>query len=273
VLPQFLQTNSSFFHAKIQALDFTDPASVTTINNWVSAQTNGKIPSILNNIKPLDVMYLINAIYFKSVWKEHFDPAQTKPGTFYLADNSTVQASFMHGLLDFNFYTDDKATVFELPYSNSKYSMVIVMPVGTTSLNALTAGLDPAQWQTWMKSLLPSKNTISMPKFKFSYSSMLNTPLKDLGLGVAFSDSADFSLINPDTTKKLQISEVLHKAFVETDENGTTAAAATKVTISYDTASAGPPSIDRPFIFAIREMKSGLILFAGTVNNPLLTGN
>jgi serpin B len=272
VRPQFLQTDSSYFHAQIQSLDFTSPAAVTSINNWVSNNTKGFIPSIITQIPDSAVMYLVNAIYFKSIWKEKFDPSQTQVKPFYLADNSTVQASFMTGAVDFKAYFDNSVDVFELPYSNSKYSMVIAMPANsTTSLSSLTASLDQAQWQTWMSKLSPVKTVITLPKFKFSYNKTLNNALKALGLGVAFTNNANFSLINPNAA--LKISQVVHKAYVETDESGTTAAAVTSVGIVTATAPAPAPLINRPFLFAIREMSSGLILFVGTVNNPTLTGD
>ena len=272
VQPQFLQTDSSYFHAQIQSLDFTSPAAVSTINNWVSNNTKGFIPSIITQIPDSAVMYLVNAIYFKSIWKEKFDPTQTQTKPFYLAGNNTVQASFMTGALDFNAYFDTSVDIFELPYSNSKYSMVIAMPASsTTSLSSITSSLDQAQWQTWMSKLNPVKTVITVPKFKFSYSKTLNNALKALGLGVAFTNNANFSLINPNAA--LKISEVVHKAYIETDESGTTAAAATSVGIVTATAPAPAPVINRPFLFAIREMSSGLILFVGTVNNPTLAGN
>lgn len=273
----FLQTNTTNFDAEIQALDFSSPSALSTINNWVSDKTNGKIPKILDNIPGNAVMYLVNAMYFKSSWKEKFDPAKTKPQPFYLADNSNVQANFMTGAIDFNYYVSDKANVYELPYSNNKYSMVIITPGASlsgsaTTLSQLAAGLDSSQWQTWMNNLKPYKGVVTMPKFTYSYGNLLNNALTDLGLGIAFSDQADFSLISPAT--KLQISQVVHKAFVDVDESGTTAAAATSVGVI--ATAAGPvynPIFNHPFIFAIREMHSGLILFIGTMNNPLLTGN
>jgi serpin B len=271
VLPQFLQTNSTNFHAQIQALDFTSPTAKTTINNWVSNNTKGFIPTIIDQIPSDAEMFLVNAIYFKSSWQESFDPANTKQQAFYLADNSQVQTSFMTGNIDFNYYTDANVNVYELPYSNNKYSMVIVLPIGSNTVPQLTAALSPAQWQTWMTDLKPVNSPITLPKFKFSFGANLNDALTDLGLGVAFSDDANFSLINP--TASLKISQVLHKAFVETDESGTTAAAATSVGII--TSIAFQPFttvINRPFIFAIREVSSGLIVFAGTVNNPTLAG-
>jgi len=276
VLQPFLQTNTTNFQAQVQALDFNSPTAVSTINNWVSDKTSGKIPTIINNIPSNAMMYLINAMYFKSSWAEKFDPTKTKPQPFYLADNSTVQANFMTGTIDFNYYVSDKASVYELPYSNNKYSMVIITPGSSvagsgTTLSQLAAGLDSLQWQTWMNGLQPTKGVVTMPKFTFSYSNVLNNALTDLGLGIAFSDLADFSLISQ---TKLQISQVVHKAFVDVDESGTTAAAATSVGVVASVA--GPeynPTFDHPFIFAIRERSSGLILFIGTMNNPLLTGN
>jgi len=269
VLPQFLQTNSTYFHAKIQALDFSNPASVNTINNWVNQSTDGKIPVVINQIPGDAIMYLINAIYFKSSWKEKFDPKATLSLPFYRPDNSQVQASFMRGDINFNAYYDNNVSVFELPYSNDKYSMVIALPAHGISLNQLVTGLTTAQWQTWMSGLKPDKAPITLPKFKFSYSVLLNNALTDLGLGIVFSGNANFSLINP--IAPLVISKVRHKAYVETDESGTTAAAVTTVVIA-TTARAPLPPINRPFMFAIREMSSGLILFTGAVNDPKQMG-
>ena len=272
VQPLFMQTNTNYFRAEVQAIDFNNPTAKTTINNWVSNNTKGFIPAIIDQIPGDAEMFLINAIYFKSSWKESFDPAKTKPQAFFLADNSQVQTNFMNGTIDFNSYTDANVNVYELPYSNSKYSMVIVLPVGHATLQQVAANLSPAQWQTWMSGLKPVNSVLSLPKFKFSFGVNLNNPLEELGLGIAFTNNANFSLINP--TAQLQISQVLHKAFVETDESGTTAAAATSVGVTISVAlSPFATSIDHPFIFAIREVSSGLIVFAGVVNNPTLGGN
>jgi len=273
VLPQFLQTDSSSFHAQIQALDFSSSAAPATINNWVSDKTNGYIPTIIKSIPSNAVMYLVNALYFKSTWKEKFNPAQTQNSNFYLPDNSTVQAPFMNGDIDLNYYADSKAYVYELPYSNDKFSMVIVEPAFGTSLTGLIPQIDSAQWQSWMSSLKPINNTVTLPKLKFSFGANLNQPLINLGLGIAFTTNADFLGINPNPVNQLHISQVMHKAYIETDESGTTAAAATSVGIVTSIAPAPLPAINHPFLFAIREMSSGIILFIGTVNNPLLQGN
>ncbi len=268
VLPQFLQTNSNYYHAEVQALNFNNPSSVLTINNWVNKETNGKIPTIINSISSLDLMYLVNAIYFKSGWKEKFDASKTSKLPFYVTDNSPIQADFMDGDVDYKRYDDNTVHVFELPYANDKYSMVILMPAAGTSVHQLAQQIDSSKWKTWMAGLTTDKSDLKLPKFQFSYGTNLNGALGSLGMGIAFSDDADFSLINP--TAKLHISAVIHKAFVAVDESGTTAAAATVVAITA-TAPANPPPtvIDHPFIFAIREISSGLILFTGTVSNPV----
>jgi serpin B len=273
VTSQFLQTDSAYFHAGVESLDFSSASAPATINNWVSNKTNGAIPAIISSIPPDMVMYLIDAMYFKSSWKEKFNASATRPGTFYLPDNATVQAQMMTGDIDYNFYADSKALVYELPYTNDHFSMVIIEPAAGTSLEGLMPSIDSAQWQTWMSGLRPTNNTLTMPKFKFSYGTNLNQPLTNLGLGIAFTTNANFLLINPDPSWQLRIGQVQHNAFVDVDESGTTAAAATAVGVEGDTATANPPPINHPFLFAIREMSSGAILFIGTVNNPLLTGN
>ena len=267
VLPQFIQTNTDYYHANVQALDFGSPSAVGTINNWVSLQTKGKIPTIVNFIPDNAVMYLINAIYFKSSWNTKFDAAKTAPLPFYLADNSTVQSQFMDGKIDFKRFDNTEAHVFELPYSNKKYSMVIVMPGTGTSVRQLVTTLDSVKWKAWMAGLSEVNSELKLPKFTFSYNISLIDALKALGMGIAFSSGANFSGIN--ATLPLAITEVKHKAYIAVDESGTTAAAVTSVGITTSAVQNPPPSvIDHPFIFAIREMSSGLILFAGTMNNP-----
>ncbi|MDB4920445.1 MAG: Serpin [Mucilaginibacter sp.] len=212
-------------------------------------------------------MYLVNAIYFKSSWNQKFDPAKTRPKPFYKTDGSQVQASFMTGTKDYSYNAEGNITIFELPYSDKKYSMVIIMPTDGAPLKDVVNSLDPAKWQSLTKRLTALNSELSLPKFKFSYNVTLNNALINLGMGIAFTDNADFSLIN--AGGNLKISEVKHKAFVDIDESGTTAAAATSVGI-VPTSVLIPKTvtIDHPFAFAIREMSSGLILFAGTVNDP-----
>jgi serpin B len=210
-------------------------------------------------------MYLINAIYFKSSWKEKFNPLETSPKTFNTAAGNAVQTSFMSATVHCNTYADGQAIIAELPYSNSKYSMVMVMPASGTPAQSLLSSIDSAKWQTWMGKLQPNYAYIAMPKFTFSYNTDFSSTLANLGMGVAFSDQADFTRIS--TQGGLKITHVLHKAYIDVNEDGSEAAAATGVVVG---TTAVPPifTFNQSFIFVIREMKTGLILFTGMVNNP-----
>ena len=270
ITPSFLQTGNKSYLANIQSLDFSNPASLTTINNWVSDQTNGKITKVINNISSDDMMYLINAIYFKSIWASKFNKAETQSRAFILPDNSEIETPFMNGHISCNFYRAADATVLELPYSNNKYSLVVVMPPSGQSLSSFVSALNSTTWQNWMGKIGNGYADVSMPKFQFTYSTSLRGELSAMGMSNAFSDAADFSNIS--TTAALKITDVQHKAYIAVDETGTEAAAATTVIIGLTAPAHNNITINRPFFFAIREMKSGLILFAGSVNNPAQTG-
>jgi serine protease inhibitor len=275
VLPAFIDANTASYQAKVQALDFADPAAKNTINSWVNEKTNSKIPSIIDAISDDAQMFLINAIYFKSAWKTKFDAGATKKRSFTLPGGSTVQADFMAGKIDYNnnlITEDGKTTIIaEFPYAHDRFSMVAILPPSGVSVKQLIANMDSPKWSSWMAGLRTQQSQVYLPKFKFSYSKSLKDPLINLGMGNAFSDAADFTGIR--TIGGLAITDVKHKAFVDVNEQGTEAAAATSVEIGLT--SAGPIStleFNRPFLFVIREMKTGLVLFAGVVNNPLLGG-
>ncbi|WP_184549068.1 serpin family protein [Mucilaginibacter sp. FT3.2] len=268
-IPAFLQANASNYNARVQSADFTSAATRDDINNWVSNATDGKITNIIDNNIPTNArMYLINAIYFKSGWATKFDATQTKTDTFYLPSGGTVQTPLMNGEGDFNSANAADARILELPYTNNKFSMVILMPT-QKSVKEYAAGLDSAKWQTLMAGLGKTHATVTMPKFKFSYDTDLKNILSNMGMANAFSDIADFTRIN--AAGGLSITEVKHKAYVEVNEDGTTAAAVTSVSVGATVAAPNYFKFDHPFIFAIREMKTGLVLFTGVVNNPTLS--
>ena len=269
VLPQFIKTDSTYFNAKVQSLDFAAPASVNTINDWVSGQTNGKITNLLKEISDDEVMFLVNAIYFKSVWKSKFDPAKTQKMPFYTDATHSVQADFMQDEISYNGYSDDNVRLIELPYSNDRYSMVIAIPNGNKTLADLIPTLNSDNWNNWMSKLSSTTQPLAIPKFKFTYSIKLNDALTTLGMGNAFTKQADFTRIS--AAGNLLITNVMHKAYVAVDESGTEAAAATSVGVGMTSAPQQIP-VNRPFVFVIREMKTGLILFAGTVNDPTKAG-
>ncbi len=253
----------------MSALDFANPASKDIINNWVDEKTNQKIDKIVDNISSDDRMFLINAIYFKGAWKAEFDKNDTEDKTFYLSDGSTKSVATMKIENDFAVYFEQNYSAIELPYGQGNYSMVVLLPNDDSSLPELINQLNSAEWNNLMLSIgEPSGWNLELPKFKFEYENELNNELADLGLGIAFSDLADFTGINKDGN--LAISRVKHKTFIEVNEEGTEAAAVTSVTMGVTSAGPGMNdfAIDHPFLFAIKEKYTNAILFLGTVSDP-----
>jgi len=268
----FINTNKKYYHAEVQPLDFANPDSKNTINQWVDEQTEHKIPSIIDHISPDDRMFLINALYFKGDWKSEFKKANTKNKPFYLANDQVKQVPTMVQKTAMGYYNSDLFTAVELPYGRGNFSMVLMLPNQGKKLKDLEKAFTQEDWQNWMDNFgSPAEMTINLPKFKFEYSRKMNDDLKQLGLGIAFSDTADFTKIN--TGGELCISRVKQKTYIEVNEEGTTAAAATSVSIGVT--SAGPGAIisfDHPFLFVIKEKYTQAILFVGRVMDPSQTG-
>jgi len=265
--PAFLEAGKTTFDAEIRAMDFAAPATLTTINQWVSDQTRGKIPTIVDQIEPDNVMFLINAIYFKGAWRLAFDPAKTRSLPFQSADGASRNVPTMR--LDpepLRHASAEGHEVVELLYGNGAFVMTLVLPAAGRSLTELTEGLDAGRWAEWTGALAEHKLGLALPKFKLEYKRELKDDLSALGMRVAFDpDRADFSaMLGGPVAGNLYISKVIQKTFVDVNEEGTTAAAATSVGISVTSA---PLTIqfDRPFLFAIRERHSGTILFVGQV--------
>jgi serpin B len=269
VLQKFLDDNKKYFDAEVSALDFTQPSALQTINDWVNAKTQGKIPTILDEIPPDAVMYLINAIYYKGVWTYQFDSVDTEDGSFTCANGGIVSCKLMKQEATFAYYADAGTQVIDLPYGDRSFSMTIIMPTIGTSIDQYAASLTQTQWDEIISKLDSANVILSLPKFKLEYERTLNDELKAMGMGIAFSDFADFTRISQDGG--LAVSRVLHKTFVEVNEEGTEAAAVTAIEI-IETSAEEPAkrymTIDRPFIFAIREHNSGTILFIGKIVSP-----
>jgi serine protease inhibitor len=268
VLQDFINTNKNFYLAEIAGLDFSSPDSKTIINNWVSNKTNNRIPSIIDNIPSETVMYLINAIYFKGPWKYKFDKKDNYYCDFQLSNGSKKQVEMMSQTFDVKQFKNTNMSMVELPYGRGNWVMDLILPHDTYNVEDILDELNATTWDSWISSLSePSELYLSMPPFKFEYEKKLNDILSGMGMGVAFDpNNADFSKIN--ATAQLFISEVKQKTFVEVNEEGTEAAAATSVNVGVT--SAGDFLIfNRPFIFVIREFSTGTILFIGKVENPL----
>ena len=275
--PAFLDTCRAYFDAAVRGLDFSSPAAAPTINGWVSDRTHGRIPTIVPDPVPdFIVMYLINAVYFKGAWVTQFSKNLTAPAAFTLASGATVPVPMMHygNPAWVRVATDSAVQVLDLRYGGGAYSMTIVMPRDAAGMTSLLDRLTVAQWDAWIAALDSTKALVVMPKYTVGYELRMNDVLAALGMGVAFvpcpgsPDCADFTRMRPE--RDLFISEVMHKAWVDVNEEGTEAAAATSVGIG-TTAEPSPILVDRPFLFAIRERFSGTILFLGRIMNPAAT--
>lgn len=268
----FLETNQTYFDAEVQALDFNAPTAPGTINAWVDEKTKGKIEEIIQGpIDPLVMMYLVNAVYFNGSWRYAFDSDETRPGFFTTANGTEHTVDMMrHVDVKLAAHFGDTYTAVDLPYGDSLYSMTLVMPHAGQDLSTFIGDLDQAGWDTVMRQLQPiTLDFFAMPKFTLAYKETLNDVLKSLGMNDAFDNTrADFSGIHQNARGLgLHISRVLHKTFVEVNEEGTEAAAVTAVEIRAE--SLGPHiSIDRPFLFVIRENQTGTLLFVGTMIDP-----
>lgn len=264
---EFLDVNRTYFDAVVSALDFQSPQAVVTINDWVKDKTNGKIEKIVDVIPDDAVMYLINALYFKGAWTYQFDSTKTKPMDFHCPDGSTQSCQFMYMNTDsLRFMMKNGVLGVELPYGNGDYRLLAAIPADPqNSIDEVIVELDQAQWSEWLSALVMRNEELWLPKFKFAFDTKLNVPLTTLGMGVAFTDFADFRGINREGN--LAISEVIQKTFVQLDEVGTEAAAVTSVGIR--TTSIGPSyAFNRPFLIVIYEHNSSAVLFAGKIVSP-----
>ena len=271
----FLQRNTQFFEAEISTLDFSKPSASRTINQWVSNNTRGKIQKIVDNeIDPSKVLFLINAIYFKGTWQREFNPLRTRDGTFYLSNGDEKQVPMMRQLRWYPYYRGEKFQAISLAYGAGQMSMYIFLPDRESDLNIFLENLNAESWKNWMSQFQEEDVSLVMPKFKLEYEKTLNDTLKVLGMDIAFDPAlADFSRMAPLEIlgENLYIGEVVHKTFVEVNEEGTEAAAVTSVGVVATSAVAPPPIpfiVDRPFFFAIRDNQTKTVLFMGVLMEP-----
>ena len=260
----FLDAVREAFGAEVAELDFANPSAPARINEWVSDATRGRIEDIVPEAIPSAViMYLINAIYFKGSWTLQFDPSDTRAEPFYLDDGSTRTVPLMTLDTDLPYQENDRFQAVDLPYGGRAFSMTVLLPQHGVTADDLAASLDAAEWDDIAAGFRDTDLRVSLPRFRMAYERTLNDDLHALGMVDAFSPAADFSRLSP---AGVWISEVKQKSWVDVNEEGTEAAAATVVTV---VESAGLElRADRPFLFFIRERLSGTILFAGKLATP-----
>ena len=271
-LTDYFNVVEGYYGGNVTNLDFkTDSEnSRQTINNWVEQQTNDKIKDLIPQgvLNELTRLVLTNAIYFKGKWVMEFDEKNTKDADFK-TNSGTVQAKMME-LEDerFNYGESDNMQIIELPYNGNDTSMIIILP--KENLTSIEASLNLENLELWKSSMSEQKVNIFIPKFKFETKYMMKPMLTEMGMPEAFSDNADFSGMTG--KKDLKISQVIHQAYVDVNEEGTEAAAATAVVFTLTAINPGSIKVfraDHPFIFIIQQKDSGNILFMGRVENPV----
>jgi serine protease inhibitor len=266
--PTFLSDAHNYFDAEVKGLDFRLPQTVDTVNAWASRNTNGRIPTIIDEIPDRILMLLMNAIYFKGDWRAAFKTSETTTESFHALRGANVPVSMMHRKGGFLYGRLSNATVAELSYGGDAFAMTILLPDEGLNINAFLASLTPTSWQQATANLDSSRVDLYLPKFKLAWEDTLNDELKALGMRQAFvPDGARFTRISRSIGDKLYIDFVKQKAFVDVNEIGTEAAAVTVVGVGVTSAPV-PVRIDRPFIFAIRERLSGTVLFLGKIVEP-----
>lgn len=265
----FIDINKNYYFAEVKNLDFGNPSSVNTINNWVSEKTHNRIPKIISKINQDDVMFLINALYFNAKWKHEFETKNTSPKPFYITSTETYNTPTMSLRTDAEYQENELFSSIILPYKDDKFSMVILLPNETSSVQGVIQQLNSENWTNWLLNYKQVNILINMPKFKLEYKRTLNEDMKNLGLEIAFSGLADFSKINSNTG--LCITNIIQKTYIDVNESGTEAAAGTSISIGITTISPGiilTFDLNRPFIYIIKDNETEAICFMGVVSKP-----
>ncbi len=268
---RFRAMNEDCYEAEVSDLDFRDEASVEVINGWVREKTHEKIEKIVSSLDPSDVLLLVNAVYFKGRWTEEFDKGLTGDEVFH-APTGDRQHPMMRRTGEYRYFAGDGLQAIRLPYGDGRFGMVVLLPDEGEELGVLVGRLTADGLGEWLDAMAMRDGSIVLPRFKVEYEKKLNTALSDLGMGVAFDPAgANFNGMLPSPIDMpFYISEVLHKSFVEVNEEGTEAAAVTGVKMAL---TAMPRDrfrmvVDRPFVFVIHDEETDAALFLGVVNEP-----
>lgn len=273
-LPEYLSLVHKNYGSSVTPLDYqTDAAgAVEKINKWVEDKTRNKIKKLFSQLGSDTRLVLVNAIYFKGNWTEQFNPKETQDEDFTLAGGRKIKSPMMHLTKRFGYAKADGVKLLEMPYVGDQLSMVAILPDDAAEIAKLEKELTQTNLESWLGQLSGEKVIVAFPKFKITWGATeLNAPLQKLGIKAAFdAGAADFS--GMDGMKDLFLSQVVHKAFVEVNEEGTEAAAATGAVMALTAMPPinEPPSFiaDHPFIFLIRDKSTGQILFMGRVMDP-----
>jgi serpin B len=263
----FIDILTNYYDADSKSFDIDDASAPDKINSWIEEKTNNLIKKMIGKLDDNTVMMLINAIYFKGKWKLEFDASKTTDLPFYKSDESSVNVPMMKQTENFRAYVGQGFTFAEFPYGQGNYVMDVIIPDNNISLGSFLPKLNNLNFSSWISQLSEQKIDLTFPRFKYGFKKELKDVLTDMGMGIAFTDEADLSNISD--LYDLYISFVTHQAFIETNEEGTEAAAATVVGVGVTSY----PSylvlkLDHPFIYIIRETTTNSIIFMGKVSDP-----
>jgi len=272
VLPELSAKVSALYHSELAMIDFSNSDTVPTINAWVNDKTRGKISRIVNQVSPLSALVALNAVYFKGLWVKPFERERTHDAPFTTAARQKKQLPTMVQSGRFNYYEDEQLQMAVLPYKGD-VSVRIALPAGT-DWGRFAQGLNSGAWEMWSAHSEPILGTIELPRFKVDYQASLRSALSVLGMERAFDrDRAEFEHVHTNQPP-VWIDQVIHRAVAEVNEEGTVAAAVTYGTVLGASANARHPArtftmiVNRPFFLAIRDDKTGAILFMGWIGDP-----
>jgi serpin B len=239
----------------------------------VANKTNNKIEEIIDQLDPLDKMVLLNAVYFNGIWSKQFDEDGTKLKMFHQSSNNSYEVPMMNKLNELEYFSNSFISSVKMPYGNGQYNMLILLPRSGYNSQHIIDEFSASNWKSWMEEYeMKEQVVVTMPRFKYAFELEMKDVLKQMGMEKAFNPShSDFSKIAD--VNDLYINSVVHKSFVDVNENGTEAAAVTSVTFGVTSVQPGEDqkiyfTVDKPFVFAITEKDTGAILFLGEVNRP-----
>jgi serine protease inhibitor len=264
--PTFSSIIREYYDGLVKELDFKNASSKDVINNWVEDKTNQRIKNLIDQINPDEIMFLVNAIYFKGDWTYRFDKTKTKQAPFTTLNGTSTSVDMMFsGGVKMNYVQTGTGLLVDIPYGNGQFSFTVLMPHDYSDLPNLVDQLDAETLTQWLDQSNTIEAELELPRFKMTWKENLKETLSNLGMLMV-----GFSLLFEDETPPLEISRVIHQTFLEVNEEGTEAAAATAVGIQPTSMPVTPQkiSIDKPFMFMLREKHSGVILFVGQLTHP-----
>jgi len=271
----FLSIPKKYYNSELQKVDFKDEKNRDEarkeINSWVEKNTNNKIQELIapNILSDLTRLVLVNALYFKAPWQTFFKEEKTSKKEFWTDEKNSTKVDFMQGIYKSAYFQNDMLQIAVLPYKDNVASLIIFLPKEKNGFSEFQKEFTYENYTKWMSKTVSKKIAFSIPKFKIEDNYRLKDVFQKMGMKAPFSRKADFSGMTGN--KELKISKIIHKSFIEIDEKGTEAAAATAVVMNRKNGNSGLPvsfKADHSFIFIIKDNRTNSILFMGHVIKP-----